>query len=243
LAVSVLAMVSVMAAGAWALVLADRAEKSRAAEAEQRGKAEEASRQLLKKTDDLEKAGRELQKKTEEAAAEARAARRREYDADMLLTQNAWEQHQVDRFLDLLKDQVPRPGQEDLRGFEWYFWRNQFQRGHVTLKGHAGDTLSVVFSPDGKRLASAGRGYDAQTRRGYGEVKVWDAATGQLALTLKGHTGGALSVAFSQLALPESSEAMLKIAGIHHYLRRLCPNQAAHSQRFRFKGHRPKPAA
>jgi putative transposase len=43
--------------------------------------------------------------------------------------------------------------------------------------------------------------------------------------------------------LPESSEAVVKIAGIHHYLRRLCPNQGARSQRFRFKGHRPKQAA
>jgi putative transposase len=42
---------------------------------------------------------------------------------------------------------------------------------------------------------------------------------------------------------PESSEAMIKVAGIHHYLRRLCPNQGSHSQRFRFKGHRPKQAA
>ena len=40
---------------------------------------------------------------------------------------------------------------------------------------------SVAFSPDGKRLASASC-YD-QT------VKVWDAATGQEILTLKGHTG------------------------------------------------------
>src|ERR1700739_2401769 len=43
--------------------------------------------------------------------------------------------------------------------------------------------------------------------------------------------------------LPESSEAMLKIAGIHHYLRRLCSNRTARSQRFRFQGHRPKLAA
>jgi putative transposase len=43
--------------------------------------------------------------------------------------------------------------------------------------------------------------------------------------------------------LPASSEAVVKIAGIHHYLRRLCPNQRARSQRFRFKGHRPKQAA
>ncbi len=43
--------------------------------------------------------------------------------------------------------------------------------------------------------------------------------------------------------LPESSEAMLRIAGIHHYLRWLCPSRTARSQRFRFKGHRPKQAA
>jgi putative transposase len=40
--------------------------------------------------------------------------------------------------------------------------------------------------------------------------------------------------------LPESSEAVLKIAGIHHYLRWLHPEHTGHSQRFRFKGHRPK---
>ena len=43
--------------------------------------------------------------------------------------------------------------------------------------------------------------------------------------------------------LPESSEAVSKIAGIHHYLRRLCPDPRSRSQRFRFKGHRPKQAA
>ena len=46
----------------------------------------------------------------------------------------------------------------------------------------------MAFSPDGKRLASAS--YD-QT------VKVWDAATGQESLTLKGHTNYVWSVAFS----------------------------------------------
>jgi putative transposase len=40
--------------------------------------------------------------------------------------------------------------------------------------------------------------------------------------------------------LPESSEAVVKIASIHYYLRRLRPKPAPHSQRFRFTGHRPK---
>ena len=57
-----------------------------------------------------------------------------------------------------------------------------------TLKGHNAMVLSVAFSPDGKRLASASRDET---------VKVWDAATGQEILTLKGHTGLVSSVAFS----------------------------------------------
>ena len=47
---------------------------------------------------------------------------------------------------------------------------------------------SVVFSPDGTRLASVSD---------FGTVKVWDATTGQETLTLKGHTSEAWSVAFS----------------------------------------------
>ena len=60
-------------------------------------------------------------------------------------------------------------------------------RKHSRSKGMV-QVLSVAFSPDGKRIVS---GSDD------GTIKVWDAATGQETLTLKGHSSAVNSVAFS----------------------------------------------
>ena len=43
--------------------------------------------------------------------------------------------------------------------------------------------------------------------------------------------------------LPASSAAVVKMAAIHHMLRRLRPMRIARTQRFRFKGHQRKQAA
>src|SRR5439155_1243999 len=51
-----------------------------------------------------------------------------------------------------------------------------------------GGGASVAFSPDSKRIASAGAD---------GAVKVWDAETQKEQLTLQGHTASVESVAFS----------------------------------------------
>jgi WD40 repeat protein len=55
------------------------------------------------------------------------------------------------------------------------------------LKGHTGALSSLSFSPDGKRVATGGQA---------GTVKIWDVATGQETLTLKG-IGVLTGLAFS----------------------------------------------
>ena len=56
------------------------------------------------------------------------------------------------------------------------------------LKGHSNSVLSVAFSHDSARLASAS--YDKT-------VKIWNASSSECLQTRKGHSGSVRSVAFS----------------------------------------------
>jgi WD40 repeat protein/tRNA A-37 threonylcarbamoyl transferase component Bud32 len=67
-------------------------------------------------------------------------------------------------------------------------WDLQTGAESLTLRGHVGSVFGVAYSPDGKRLASAGTD---------GMVKLWDPATGQEVLTLYEHLGPVTAVAFS----------------------------------------------
>src|SRR5206468_1065208 len=124
----------------------------------------------------------------QEAKAEAERQRdenrRNLYAAKMHLAEIAWREAQFDRLVALLNEQRPQGSAADLRGFEWYYLWRLCHSELRTLQGHTHPVISVAFSPNGQRLATAS---DDRT------VKVWDAATGRELRTLQGHT----SVAFS----------------------------------------------
>jgi WD40 repeat protein/serine/threonine protein kinase len=118
-------------------------------------------------------------------ATEEKAARDRAewllYASQINLAQQAWESNKV-----VLANHYLDSCSRDFRGWEHDYLFTLFNRNQQTLRGHKGGVSSVAFSPDGTRLVS---GSFDQT------VKVWDAATGQEALALKGHK--VTSVAFS----------------------------------------------
>ena len=91
----------------------------------------------------------------------------------MNLAQAAWEDARVGQVLQLLEQHGPGSSlSDDLRGFEWFYWQRLCHRDLRTLDAHMSSVTSVVFSPDGTRIASASRD---QT------VKLWNAATGLVA--------------------------------------------------------------
>ena len=106
----------------------------------------------------------------------------------MKLVQNAWDDSHVEVVHQLLEDHLPeRQGGVDRRGFEWYYWRRAALAGQRVL-AHPAPVGRVAFNRDGRRLATA---------CGDGIVRIWDARTGSLLHSLKGHARQVGCVAFS----------------------------------------------
>jgi len=90
----------------------------------------------------------------ERATASEQLARRTAYSSDMNLAQQALAASNVGRAQSLLDRQRPRPGQPDLRDWEWrYLWSQTRADEHEVLLTHTNGTSRVAFSPDGRLVA------------------------------------------------------------------------------------------
>jgi WD40 repeat protein len=121
-----------------------------------------------------------------QARQSERSMRQALYAARIAFAQQAAENADVPRLVELLNGLRPEVGQEDLRGFEWYhLWQNCHNE-RLKLQ-ELSEVMAVAYSPDGKTLLSAAGS----------QVTVWDAATGKKVGQLFGTGGTVRALAFS----------------------------------------------
>jgi len=148
-----------------------QAKEAAAAEAQQRQRAETNEQTANVQRDEVKAVNDQLQRTL--------------YASNMNLAKNAWDQHAVSRVLSILDQHRPKPGEPDLRGFEWHFLnRLCHSDARLALKLNRPFLASVTFSPDGKRVVTV-MGGGSGRRPIDPELKCWDSQTGQELFALK----------------------------------------------------------
>lgn len=78
------------------------------------------------------------------------------YATDINMAQVALKENNMGRAIEILNRQLPRPGKRDLRGWEWrYLWGQCRSDSILTISQTNSWIKTLMFSPDGNRLASA----------------------------------------------------------------------------------------
>jgi WD40 repeat protein/serine/threonine protein kinase len=112
------------------------------------------------------------------------------YAHSITLAQREWQANRVDEARRILDACPP-----ELRHWEWRFLHRQCHAELLTICGHIGAITALAASPDGKLIAAASA--PLVVGKNERDLKIWDAATGALAMELVGHQGTINGVAFS----------------------------------------------
>jgi tetratricopeptide (TPR) repeat protein/WD40 repeat protein/serine/threonine protein kinase len=123
-----------------------------------------------------------------EAKLQEKLARRLFYASQMNLAQQALDEGNTARVLELLENHRPRFDEDDLRGFEWYYLWGKCHGGLRTWLKTDSPTNAVAFAPDNRTIAVAGND---------GAVTLSDAQTGAVLGRLVQHDSLPQGLAFS----------------------------------------------
>ncbi|MEZ5328112.1 MAG: serine/threonine-protein kinase [Verrucomicrobiales bacterium] len=123
-------------------------------------------------------------------------ARRNLYIADMSVAHNAWNAGNKERAITVLERHFPKPGERDLRHWEWRYLWGQTHREMFSLFAdddpdddiHHDGVSEVAMSRDGKLLGSAGRN---------GNIRIWDMESRSERFQFQVHHGFVTWVDFS----------------------------------------------
>lgn len=139
--------------------------------------------------EDAVKAGHVAKQLRQATSQQRRLQDRHEYVDHVHDAFMAWSNAHVDSAMKLLERCQPAPGEEDERGFEWYFVRRLCEGGLQTMHGHQELPIhSASFSADGTRLATGGED---------NSIHIWDASSGKLLAEFRAHAGCVRDVGFS----------------------------------------------
>ena len=142
--------------------------------------AERIAQQQREVAQEAEMIAQEQRKLAEERAD---AYRRAIYSNNLAMANEAINENSIARAQKLLHS-----CEQELRGWEWHRLNQISDQSIMTFRGHSDHVRSVSVSPDGRRIASAGRDKS---------IRIWDATSGAELMTLQKHDSPLWSVVFS----------------------------------------------